>query len=128
MQRRGEKKESVLFFSHLLAGPLVCVGPWACAHNAHWIIPPRPQALQCQQLNKDESPFYQLILKLRPHTPKLQDRHLTIRPNQIISKQKENFINYWNEITKSQSELEFYLTLNRECTVAGYLSTTSDIN
>ena len=56
------------------------------------------KALQCHELNKDQSPLCQLLLKLCPHTPK------TIWPNQIISKQKENYIKYWKEITKSQSK------------------------
>ena len=85
------------------------------------------KALQCQELNKDRSPLCQLVLKLCPHTPDLQDRHQTIWPNQIISKQKENYIKYWKETTKSQSKLEFYLTLNREYMVAEYLTTVTDI-
>ena len=35
------------------------------------------KALQCQELNKDKSPLCQLVLKLCPHTPGLQDRHQT---------------------------------------------------
>ncbi len=35
----------------------------------------RYKALKCQEWNKDKSPLCQLILKLCPHKPGLQDRH-----------------------------------------------------
>ena len=35
---------------------------------------------------------------------------------------------HWKELTKKQSELECYLALNREYTVAEYLSTVTDPN
>ena len=44
------------------------------------------KALQCHELNKDQSPLCQLLLKLCPHTPK------TIWLNQIISKQKDDIV------------------------------------
>ena len=84
------------------------------------------KALQCQELNKDKSPLCQLVLKLCPHTPGLQDRHQTIWPNSIISKQQEDDIKYWNQTTESQSKLELYLTLKREYMVAEYLTTVTD--
>jgi len=45
------------------------------------------------------------------------------RPNQIIKKQKEKYIEYWKETTKTQSKLQCYLTLKREFTLANYPST-----
>ena len=40
--------------------------------------------------------------------------------------QQENYITYWKNTTKTQSKLECYLALNREYTVAEYLSTVTD--
>ena len=38
----------------------------------------------------------------------------TIRPNQIMRKQKDNYLTHWKELTKKLSKLEGYLALNRE--------------
>ena len=51
-----------------------------------------------------------------------------IRPNQIITKEKEKYITYWNDITRSNHKLETYLTLNRQYTVAEYPTTVTDKN
>ena len=51
-----------------------------------------------------------------------------IRPNQIMRKQKDNYLTHWKELTKKQSKLECYLALNRVYTVAEYLSTVTDPN
>ena len=50
----------------------------------------------------------------------------TIRPSQIMRKQKDNYLTHCKELTKKQSKLECYLTLNREYTVAEYLTTVTD--
>ena len=85
------------------------------------------QALQSQEENIEKSPLSQLVLRLTPTNPVLpQDRPQTIWPNQIITKQKENYITYWKNITKTQSKLESYLALNRQYTVADYLTTVTD--
>ena len=65
-----------------------------------------------------------LTPQVYPSTP--HDNPQTIWPNQIIKKQKENYIDYWKDITKSQSKLECYLALNRQYTVADYLTTVVD--
>jgi hypothetical protein len=41
----------------------------------------------------------------------------TIRPNQIMRKQKDNYLTHWKEFAKKLSKLECYLALNREYTV-----------
>ena len=41
-------------------------------------------------------------------------------------KEKEKDRDYWTELTKSQNKIETYVTLNREYTVATYLTTVSD--
>ena len=51
------------------------------------------------------------------------------RPNQIMRKQKDNYLTHWKELTKSKLiKLECYLTLNKEYTVAEYLTTVTDPN
>ena len=52
----------------------------------------------------------------------------TIRPNQIMRKQKDNYLTHWKEFTKKQSKLECYLALNRVYTAAEYLTTVTDPN
>ena len=41
---------------------------------------------------------------------------------------KDNYLTHWEELTKKQSKLECYLALNREYTVAEYLTTVIDTN
>ena len=48
-----------------------------------------------------------------------------IRQNQIIRKQKEKYLAHWKESTKKQSKLACYLSLNRDYTVAEYLTTVT---
>ncbi|KAE8297668.1 hypothetical protein D5F01_LYC04306 [Larimichthys crocea] len=55
-----------------------------------------------------------------------QDRPHTIRPHQIITKEKDNHINYWTSATKTQSKLQCYSALNRQCPMADYLSCVTD--
>ena len=43
-----------------------------------------------------------------------------------MKKQKDNYLSHWKESTKKQSKLECYLALNREYTVAEYLTTVID--
>ena len=45
-----------------------------------------------------------------------------------MRKEKEQYITYWNDITRSQHQLETYLTLNRQYTVAEYLTIVTDKN
>ena len=46
-----------------------------------------------------------------------------------MRKQKDNYLRHWKEFTERQiTELECYLTLNREYTVAEYLTTVTDPN
>ena len=43
-----------------------------------------------------------------------------------MRKQKDYYLTHWKESTKKQSKLECYLALNREYTVAEYLTTVTD--
>jgi hypothetical protein len=71
-----------------------------------------------------------LILMLNSQTTtnpaKPQDSTQTVWPKQIISQQKENDITYWENITKSQSEIKCYLALNRQYMEADYLTPVTD--
>merc|ERR1712082_102586 len=84
------------------------------------------QALQCQEQNVEKSPLSQLVRRLTPNTPHPQNSPLTTRPNQATIKLKENYITYWKNAIKKQSKLECYTALNREYTMADYLTTITD--
>jgi hypothetical protein len=43
-----------------------------------------------------------------------------------MRKQKDNYLTHWKELTKKLSEPKCYLALNREHTVAEYLTTVTD--
>ena len=43
-----------------------------------------------------------------------------------MRKQKDHYLTHWKELTKKQSKLECYLSLNREYKVAVYLTTVTD--
>uniref|UniRef100_A0A671YR74 ribonuclease H n=1 Tax=Sparus aurata TaxID=8175 RepID=A0A671YR74_SPAAU len=96
------------------------------------------KALAYQELNIEGSPHSQLVLRLADLSPsditnpgQPQSSYTItqkIRPNQIITKEKEKYTTYWNDITRSQHKLETYLTLNRQYTVAEYLTTVTDQN
>ena len=81
-------------------------------------------------MNLEKSPLSNLVLGLcsqtQTHPTEPQDSS-TIRPNKIMRKQKDNYLTHWKELTTTkQSKLECYLALNREYTVAEYLTTVTD--
>ena len=80
-------------------------------------------------MNLEKSPLSKLVLGLcsqtQTHPTEPQDSS-TIRPNQIMRKQKDNYLTHWKELTKKQSKLECYLALHREYTAAEYLTTVTD--
>lgn len=78
------------------------------------------EALWCQEQSLQRSALSQLMLKLQP------DQHSTIRPNQIIQLQKQNYITYWKHATKSQKKMELYLDLKKDYKPAEYLSCVKD--
>jgi hypothetical protein len=45
-----------------------------------------------------------------------------------MRKQKDNYLTHWKELTENLSKQECYLALNREYTVAKYLTTVTDPN
>ena len=45
-----------------------------------------------------------------------------------MRKQEDNYLTHWEERTKKQSKLEWYLALNREYTAVKYLTTVTDPN
>ena len=94
------------------------------------------KALCCQELNPQRSPLCLLVLRLGEPSPTQvitqrrpqpqNSRSQIIRPNQIIMKEKEKYRDHWAKLTKSQNKLETYVSLNRQYTVANYLTTVSD--
>ena len=73
----------------------------------------------------DRCPLSQMVRELSAQTTPPPNRKPT-RLNQIIKQQKESYLTYWKETTQKQSKLECYLALNREYTMAEYLSTVTD--
>src|SRR4029434_442695 len=51
-----------------------------------------------------------------------------IRINQIGKTIKQNYISHWKTQTKTQSKMQFYLALNRNYTLAPYLTLVTDKN
>ncbi len=105
------QKRSLKFYNHLKS-----VNPQTYHHKA----------LTYQELKPEKSPLSQLVLRLSAVTSPQQPQDSNAnssRPNHIINKQKEKYIEYWKETTKTQSKLQSYLTLKREYTLANYLST-----
>ena len=80
-------------------------------------------------MNLKKSPLIKLVLGIcsqtHTHTTEHQDRK-TISPNQIMRKQKDNYLTHWKELTKKQGKLECYLALHREYTAAEYVTTVTD--
>ncbi len=91
------------------------------------------KGLKHQELSVSKSPLLQLVLRLTEltHTEisQPQDTHtLThIRPTHIINTEKDKYITHWTNTIKNQHKLECYSALNREYTMASYLSTVSDV-
>jgi hypothetical protein len=106
------QNQAVKFYNHLKGSN---------AHTFHH------KALTYREIEK--SPISQLVLGLCSQTQtdptEPQDRN-TFRPNQIMRKQKDNYLTHWKESTEKQSKLECFLALNREYTVAEYLTTVTD--
>ena len=74
----------------------------------------------------ERSPLSKLDLRLTSsNSTRPQDRP-TIWTNQIIAKEKENYINYWTSTTKTHSKHQCYLALNRQYRLAEYLTTVTD--
>jgi len=105
------QKRAIKFYQHLKASE---------PSSYHY------KALQCQEESKERSPLSQLVHRLSSNSTGHRDRPHTIRPHQIITKEKDNYINYWTSATKTQSKLQCYLALNRQYSMADYLSSVSD--
>jgi hypothetical protein len=90
---------------------------------------PSPEKICDSQTFHNKSPS-KLVLGLCSQTEtdptETQDIN-TIRPTQIMRKQKDHYMTHWKEL-KKQSILECYLALNREYTVAEHLTTKTDPN
>ena len=87
------------------------------------------QALQYQELSSRD-PLTQLTLRLKSipyptNTAQEQDT-LPIRPNQITKLLKQNYLTHWQTQTKAQSKMQCYSALNRQYTIAAYLSKVTD--
>ena len=106
------QKRAVKFYNHLKTSD---------PNSYHY------KALHCQEENIERSPLNQLVLRLTSsNRTRPQDSPHTIWPNQIIAKAKENYINYWTCTTQTQNKLQCYLALNRQYTVANYLTAVTD--
>ena len=108
------QKRAINFWTHLkLSDPL----------SYHY------QAMQYQEVT-NRNPLTQLILRLKSQTcptNTAQEQNTSpIRPNQITKQLKENYISYWQTQTKAQSKMQCYLALNRQYTIADYLSMVTD--
>ena len=71
-------------------------------------------------------PLSQLALELSPQTQVEPRERRRTGLNKIMKQQKESYLTHWTEATQKQSKLECYRALNREYTVAEYLSTVRD--
>ena len=100
------QKRAIKFYQHLKASK---------PSSYHY------KALQCQEESKEGSPLSQLVHRLSSNSTGHQDRPHTIQPNQIIAKEKDNYINYWTSTTKTQSKLQCYLALNRQYSMGSEL-------
>ncbi len=58
-----------------------------------------------------------------PVLPQDQSENVSIRVNQIITHQKQNYIANWNTQTKAQSKMQCYLVLKGPYNVGDYLTT-----
>ena len=89
------------------------------------------KAITYREMNLEKSPLSKLVLGLcsqtQRHPTEPQDSS-TISPNQIMRKQKDNYLTHWKELTKKQSKLECCSALHREYTAAEYLTTVTDPN
>ena len=93
-------KRSVKFYNHLKGSDV---------HTFHH------KALTYSDINLEKSPLGQLVLDLCSHTDPTEPQDSnTIRPKQIMRKQKDNYLTHWRESTKKPSKLECYLALNKE--------------
>ena len=81
------------------------------------------KAFTYREVNQEKSALRKLVLGLcsqtQTHPTEPQDSS-TIKPNQIIRKQKDNYGTHGKNEQK-QIKLECYLALNREYTVSEYL-------
>ena len=81
----------------------------------------------------NRSPLTQLVLRLCQQTgspsaqPQDQSENIPIRLNQIIKHQKQTYLTHWNTKAHTQSKMQCYLALNRQYTVAPYLTTVTDV-
>ena len=107
----GIQKRAIKFYKHVKASD---------PNSYHY------KALHLQEEKIERSPLSQLVLRLTSsNSTRPQDRP-TIWTNQIIAKEKENYINYWTSTAKTQSKHKCYSDLNRQYTLAEYLTTVTD--
>ena len=97
-----QKRDVIQFYNHLKGSDSQAF------HN---------KAITYREMNLEKSPLSKLVLWLYSQTQtdstEQQDSN-TIRPNQIMRRQKENYLTHWKELTKILSKLECYSALHRE--------------
>ena len=82
------------------------------------------KAITYREMNLEKSPQCKLVPGLCSQTDPTEPQDSnTMKPNQIMRELNYNYLTHWKEITKN---LECYLALNREYTVAEYLTTVTD--
>ena len=103
------QKRSISFYNHLITSD---------TNSYHHL------ALKSQEQKIERSALHQLVLRLTDTNPPLPQN--IIQPKETIAKQKEKYITYWQNTTKTQSKLECYLALKREYILAEYLTTITE--
>ena len=80
-----------------------------------------------REMNLEKSPLSKLVLGLclqtQTHPTEPQDSN-TFSNCFLSNHEKTNYVTNWKVLTKNLSKLECYLALNREYTVAEYLTQT----
>ena len=84
------------------------------------------KTLKTQELNPENSPLSQLMMKLTNHTPISTDSKQHNRVKLIMNQSKDQYLEHWKNETKTQSRLNCYLALNREYKLAEYLHSVRD--
>ena len=94
------------------------------------------KAMKAQELSHEKSPLGQLVMKLtNPLTQLTQNTeqlhtstayHQQIKVNQVMKQAKKSYLEYWNDLTKTQNKLDCYRALKTDYKLAEYLFSVRD--
>lgn len=101
------KKRGLKFWIHLKSSP---------EDTLHF------KALKTQELSAQKSHLCAMVSELTNKAFKITAPENPARIKEIMSKEKETYMQHWKEQTKEQSRLQCYLRLNREYSLAEYLT------